>query len=417
MTPSTTRSSSAADTARRVKTAIEIELLGTQSSSSRKGTAASRFAASAAAFFSLADARAAAALPALQNGLMPPIKATDTGLWIAPSSHNFVLASAIPAIFAICCMVDWSDLSPTASWLLFCLDHYIAFQLTARIVKPLLRHNVSSSTDVPADLAALRATTAIALSAVIVHGVAHYLGRTALVSIAIMSKCVKLQIACWTASVATRLQGESMSSCMLSEPLRRLLDSSALDLLDKFQEPPTNKVDLISLLRGFIPLLLLGPEAREEALALLSPEVVSRLRRPLVDWLPAHYREMLHEPWQEAERLRLRRGVPAATATSPPSDPPAATSTGPSQNGPDDSDGFEVVQAADATAANGSSSAHSATADSAAAAAPPPSPPPPPPPAPTTWSTLGPEVLMLKVAGKRVARTAGRAILGRFSPL
>ena len=274
---------------------------------------------------------------------MPPLHRTPYGLCIAPAHHNFLLASLLPLAAAVGFCIDWSAFPASLN----VMDHVIA----ARILLPLLSFilkSCSDVTDVPADLVALRLSSALIIVAVLVHGLVHILGRTGLLSIVILHVCAELQIACWTASLARKLQNSPLTSSM-PPSFERILNGSLLDLLD-------SRPHLLVWARAFIPVVLLGPgEAREEALLMLRREARERLKRPLIEFMPKRYREMMHAPWEDAAHLRLVRGGEGGGGNTPdepsPAVPPPLVSPGGDGDG---SDGAASVDAAFAAAVEAS---------------------------------------------------------------
>ena len=201
-----------------------------------------------------------------------PLCVTSNGLILAPEHQNWLLAAVLPLALAIGCVVPWSSL-PTS---LFIFDHIVALQIILPAIVPFVRLNFETSETVAADVAALRATSGAVLIGAIVHLLAHVLGRTVLVILAICSCCVQLQAKCWGVTVAASLQGRAALSYLPVEA-QSVLRGSLLNLLDRWS---SRDGSALSLVRAMVPLLLLGPDSRDDALRLLPPEVLHPLPRP-----------------------------------------------------------------------------------------------------------------------------------------
>ena len=236
-------------------------------------------------------------------------------------------------------MVPWEDLPLT----LLVLDHVIAFRILAPILLPLTVANLNPSDKVDIDVAVLRATSGACLAAASVHITAYLLGRTVLLTILVFYFCGQLHAKCWGVSLAATLQQREALSFLPTGP-QHVLRGSSLDLLDKLLDPDQPHYPVLSIVRALVPLFILGPESREDALRLLPPEIVEGLRKPIVDHLPRKYHEMIAEPWSESRRLRLRRGhaPPRDDAYAPAS---AAAATADDDAGDESGDeGYDMMR-------------------------------------------------------------------------
>ena len=247
----------------------------------------------------------------------PGCSPTPYGLCLAPAYTNYLIAGILPVSLVACYSIDASDF-PQSFWL---IDHVVATLILRQPIGFILKSSVNViAAGEPADLAALRVSSALTLIAVLIHVLVYALGRTGLMSIVFIHTCVKLQAGCWIAAIAQALQSAPLTSFCHSE-LKHTLDGSALNLRDRIL--PHLPWEALALLRALVPVLLLGPGTdREAALRLLNPDVVRKLQRPLVDSLPERARQMIHAPWQEVERLRLVRSggtVGRAGSRAPPS--------------------------------------------------------------------------------------------------
>lgn len=259
--------------------------------------------------------------------------ARSCGLFLSPASSNWLLAAALPLIVSVCLLVPWDEYPLT----LFVVDHVIAFKILAPILLPLAEANLNPTDKVDVDVAVLRATSGGILATASVHITAYLLGRTVLLTILVFFFCGQLHAKCWGVSLAATLQQREALS-FLPAGQQHVLRGSLLDLLDGLLDPTQPHYNVLSLVRALVPLFILGPESREDALRLLPPEVVEGLRKPIVDHLPRKYHEVIAEPWSESERLRLRRG------RAPPEDEasaPASAAAAPADADEDDEDGEE----------------------------------------------------------------------------
>lgn len=243
------------------------------------------------------------------------------------ASQNWMLAAGLPLALAVCLFLPWSDYPTTIFVLDIIVKYSVAILLILPIIYPLIWFNFSGSTDVEPDVYALRVTSAIVLACSLVYATVYVIGRTVLITILVVLICVQLQAKCWGVSIAATLQDRDALSFLPAE-LQILLRGSLLDLSDKLMAPPPRPYDVgallgvLSLIRALVPVLLLGPESREDALRLLPPGVVERLRKPLIDHLPPNIRLAVAEPWGEANQLMQHHGPgvgeEAAVATVSP---------------------------------------------------------------------------------------------------
>ena len=265
--------------------------------------------------------------------------ARSCGLFLSPASSNWLVAGALPLVVSVCLLVPWDELPLT----LFVVDHAIAFKILAPILLPLAEANLNPTDKVDVDVAVLRATSGGILATASVHLTAYLLGRTVLLTILVFFFCGKLHAKCWGVSLAATLQLREALS-FLPAGQQHVLRGSLLDLLDGLLDPTQPHYNVLSLVRALVPLFILGPESREDALRLLPPEVVEGLRKPIVDHLPRKYHEVIAEPWSESERLRLRRGraPPEDEASTPAS--AAAARADEDEDGEDGEEGYDMMR-------------------------------------------------------------------------
>ena len=244
--------------------------------------------------------------------------ATSEGLLLSSRRSNFIVAASLPIAIAVCANVDWSH-HPI---LLFVVEHLIAVVILKPLLVPFIRYNCASVDDEAHDVLAVRAISGLTVGGTVTHLVVYLLGRTVLLSLALLYICFTLQFQCWGAFVAARLQNQAALSYLPHE-IQALSRASILDFLDKLRAPSASSLDLIAAMcelvataRALTALVILGAESRTEALGLLPDDVAERLQRPLVQHLPPRYRELFVEPWAEAQHLRLRRPEMANSAVS-----------------------------------------------------------------------------------------------------
>ena len=123
---------------------------------------------------------------------------------------------------------------------------------------------------------------------------------------------------------------------------QRLLSATPLEILSTFKARPPSRFpvsagEVIGLARALAPLILLPDEHRDDALALLPPNLAEALDQPTLSLLPAKAKAML-APWEESDGLRISGVGDAAAVTedegndTAPGPSPAATAPAPADD-------------------------------------------------------------------------------------
>ena len=278
---------------------------------------------------------------------MPAIP-TSTGIVLFPALINWLLASLPVTLFAAGFYVWRNSLhesSPLVLAALICLDHLIAFMIARPLLVHFLAANFSSSRATSGDLAtdasihAVRATSAVGIALAVDTILVQLLGRTILLAIGAIFLLLHLQAGAWGAVLALRLQQSGGLEC-LPTSWQRLLSATPLEILSTFKARPPSRFpvsagEVIGLARALAPLILLPDEHRDDALALLPPNLAEALDQPTLSLLPAKAKAML-APWEETAGLRIS-GVAAAVTEdegndTAPGPSPAATAPAPADD-------------------------------------------------------------------------------------
>ena len=280
---------------------------------------------------------------------MPAIP-TSTGIVLFPALINWLLASLPITLFAVGFYV-WRhalhESSPLVLAALIGLDHLIAFMIARPLLAHFLAANFSSSRATSGDLAtdasihAVRATSAVGIALAVDTILVQLLGRTILLAIGAIFLLLHLQAGAWGAVLALRLQQSGGLEC-LPTSWQRLLSATPLEILSTFKARPPSRFpvsagEVIGLARALAPLILLPDEHRDDALALLPPNLAEALDQPTLSLLPAKAKAML-APWEESAGLRIS-GVGDAAAVAEdegndtaPGPSPAATAPAPADD-------------------------------------------------------------------------------------
>lgn len=195
----------------------------------------------------------------------------------------------------------------------FLLERLIAFCSVKVILGPFLRLSFAAvDKQAPTALRGVRALSALVVAASLVELVVYLLGRTVLLLGAAIYLAVLINVMSFAAELSPTLQ-ESGVLGFLPEALQNvLLHKSLLDVLltgasaakqapvsDPDDACDTSYTSYLTKARALVPLLLLPPEERDAALAILPPELLGRLRQPLIkSTVPSSLQSWLR-PWGE----------------------------------------------------------------------------------------------------------------------
>ena len=236
-----------------------------------------------------------------------PIVLIDRCLFSLPAVCNVLFAVTLPGALAAG-FVAWPYVADNV-WLGVCLDHFLAFLIVYAGVMPFLSANFLRPAGSMSARAA-RMSSSLGLAACVIVIVAKMLGRTVMLAIALGFVLFEIQLSSWGESLVVPLQSEGALHWIPTRRLQHALSCTPLELIGQLRRSGLLRwlTRLIHTIRALATLVLLPEEEKDDAIALLHPELVERLETPVVSQLPSAVRVVL-EPWGESEHLRLRKGL------------------------------------------------------------------------------------------------------------